>query len=94
MTDRPMRKLKRMRSMRVLLMPIYFERLVWAARERGMTVDVLVHALIETIARDDLVKAVLDDGYNATDDFAKSIDLAYETIRARKAAGGSGWEPP
>lgn len=94
MTDRPMRKLKRMRSMRVLLMPTYFERLVWAARARGMTVDKLVHTLIETIARDDLIKAVLDDGYNATDDFAKSIDFAYETIRARKAAGGKGWEPP
>ena len=32
--------------------------------------------------------------YDAADDFAKSIDLAYETIRARKAAGGKGWEPP
>lgn len=33
------------------------------------------------------------EDYNPTDDFAKSIDLAYETIRARKAAGGDGWEP-
>ena len=31
--------------------------------------------------------------YNAFDDFAKSLDVAYETIRERKAAGGPGWEP-
>ena len=34
------------------------------------------------------------DYYNAADDFAKSIDLAYAEIRARKAAGGKGWQPP
>jgi hypothetical protein len=34
------------------------------------------------------------DDYNATDDFAKSIDEAYRVIRQRKAAGGKGWEPP
>jgi N6-adenosine-specific RNA methylase IME4 len=32
--------------------------------------------------------------YNATDDFAKSIDEAYRAIRERKANGGKGWEPP
>ena len=31
------------------------------------------------------------DGYNAEDDFAKSIDVAYEAIRERKANGGKGW---
>jgi len=34
------------------------------------------------------------DDYNAEDDFARSIDLAYEAIRERMAAGGKGWEPP
>ena len=29
--------------------------------------------------------------YNAEDDFAKSIDWAYEHIRERKAKGGKGW---
>src|SRR5262245_37825937 len=33
------------------------------------------------------------DDYDATDDFAKSIDEAYRVIRERKAAGGKGWEP-
>ena len=33
------------------------------------------------------------NGYNAQDDFAKSLDVAYETIRERKSAGGPGWEP-
>lgn len=31
--------------------------------------------------------------YDAEDDFAKSIDLAYATIRERMANGGPGWEP-
>ena len=31
--------------------------------------------------------------YNFEDDFRKSIDLCYEVIRARKAAGGSPWVP-
>jgi len=34
------------------------------------------------------------DNYNGPDDFSKSIDLAYATIRERQAAGGKGWEPP
>ena len=32
--------------------------------------------------------------YDAADDFTKSIELCYDEIRARKAAGGKGWEPP
>jgi N6-adenosine-specific RNA methylase IME4 len=34
------------------------------------------------------------DNYNATDDFARSIDEAYRVIRERKANGGKGWTPP
>jgi hypothetical protein len=34
------------------------------------------------------------DDYDADDDFTRSIDEAYRVIRARKAAGGKGWEPP
>ena len=33
------------------------------------------------------------DKFDPVDDFAKSLDVAYETIRERKAAGGPGWEP-
>ena len=33
------------------------------------------------------------DGYDAVDDVTKSFEVAYETIRERKAAGGPGWEP-
>jgi DNA modification methylase len=32
--------------------------------------------------------------YDATDDFARSIDEAYRVIRERKANGGPGWTPP
>jgi hypothetical protein len=31
------------------------------------------------------------DDYNATDDFARSIDEAYRVIRERKTNGGKGW---
>ncbi|HVR57580.1 MAG TPA: site-specific DNA-methyltransferase [Pseudolabrys sp.] len=31
--------------------------------------------------------------YDAFDDFAKSLDVAYETIRERQAAGGPEWKP-
>lgn len=34
----------------------------------------------------------LVDDYNGTDDFAKSIELAYELIRERMAKGGPGWQ--
>jgi N6-adenosine-specific RNA methylase IME4 len=34
------------------------------------------------------------DDYDATDDFARSIDEAYRVIRERKANGGPGWTPP
>jgi N6-adenosine-specific RNA methylase IME4 len=40
-------------------------------------------------------EAPLDDKpYDADDDFAKSIDVAYDAIRAREAAGGPRWNPP
>ena len=32
-----------------------------------------------------------DKPYDAADDFGKSIELAYDTIRERQAAGGPGW---
>lgn len=35
--------------------------------------------------------ANVTDGYDAEDDFAKSIEFAYDHIRARKANGGKGW---
>jgi N6-adenosine-specific RNA methylase IME4 len=35
-----------------------------------------------------------DPPYNAVDDLAKSIDVAYEAIRERKANGGPGYTPP
>ena len=95
------RKSKKMRTVRIVMSPIHFEQLVIEAKARVMTSEFLARALLEHILRDHLIEAVLDDGksapvdgYNPADDFAKSIDLAYETIRARKAAGGSGWEPP
>ena len=31
--------------------------------------------------------------YNATEDFAESLNEAYQAIRERVAAGGPGWEP-
>lgn len=31
--------------------------------------------------------------YDATDDFAKSIEESYRVIRERKANGGPGWIP-
>jgi site-specific DNA-methyltransferase (adenine-specific) len=34
-----------------------------------------------------------DETYNAEDDFAKSIDVAYEAVRERVADGGPGWAP-
>jgi N6-adenosine-specific RNA methylase IME4 len=34
---------------------------------------------------------LLEKRYDAADDFAKSLDVAYETVRARVAAGGPGW---
>jgi len=32
-----------------------------------------------------------EDEYDATDDFARSIEEAYRAIRERKANGGKGW---
>ena len=40
-----------------------------------------------------VIEQIPADGYNATDDFARSIDLAYELIRERVANGGPGWKP-
>jgi hypothetical protein len=38
-----------------------------------------------------IAEARVADDYNAEDDFGKSINECYATIRARKAAGGKGW---
>jgi len=43
---------------------------------------------------DKFAPQVSRETYDATDDFAKSIDEAYRVIRERKADGGKGWEPP
>ena len=37
------------------------------------------------------VRRVWPDHYDATDDFAKSIDEAYRVIRERMRNGGPGW---
>lgn len=39
------------------------------------------------------VEAPKPKQFDAFDDFAKSLDVAYETIRERQAAGGPGWKP-
>lgn len=64
--------------------------LVWA----GPNERIYESVKAKNLPRDDGPLFQYHDDYNATDDFAKSIDLAYATIRARKAAGGDGWEPP
>ena len=38
-----------------------------------------------------LARAREDAEWNAHDDLSKSIEVCYEAIRARKAAGGPGW---
>jgi hypothetical protein len=38
-----------------------------------------------------LPEKVPADDYNATDDFARSIEEAYRVIRERKQNGGPGW---
>src|SRR4029077_4776914 len=43
---------------------------------------------------DKFAPQVSRETYDATDDFARSIDEAYRVIRERKANGGKGWEPP
>ena len=35
----------------------------------------------------------MPDAYDGDDDFSKSIEVAYEAIRKREAAGGKRWEP-
>ena len=56
----PMRKSKRMRSIRAVLSPVYFERLLGEARLRGVTSEVLIRQLLEHILRDELIEAVID----------------------------------
>ena len=46
------------------------------------------------LRRMQLVMAKLTDGYDAKEDFGKSIEEAYRVIRERKAKGGKGWTPP
>ena len=66
---------------------------IWVREFPGVNVPILI-VRYERKNKDQLILALGEDDYNAEDDFAKSIDLAYEAIRARKAAGGKGWEPP
>jgi hypothetical protein len=39
------------------------------------------------------ISPVDDKPYDGRDDFAKSLGVAYSSVRERKAAGGAGWEP-
>jgi hypothetical protein len=39
------------------------------------------------------IEAPVEPAYDAADDFAKSLDVAYSAIRERQAAGGPGWTP-
>ena len=56
----PMRKSKKMRTIKAIMTPVYFEQLQIEARARVMTPEVLVRALLEHILRDDLIEAVID----------------------------------
>lgn len=58
--------------------------------------DAACRRIAEAIKEPDLFVAapkVADEQYDFNDDFGKSIELAYETIRERKANGGPDWEP-
>jgi site-specific DNA-methyltransferase (adenine-specific) len=47
----------------------------------------------KNLPRDDGPLFAARETYNATDDFARSIEEAYRVIRERKANGGPGWVP-
>lgn len=49
-------------------------------------------ANLRTAEENSAAPAGLFDGYNAGDDFAKSLNVGYEAIRTRVANGGKGWE--
>ena len=55
-----------------------------------MTIHPWMREILEMLAEYEEERA---REYDAADDFGRSIDLAYEMIRARKASGGPGWEP-
>jgi hypothetical protein len=56
--------------------------------------DTASRALAETKAVDEIKNLEADaDGYNADDDFAKSINVAYQAVRERVANGGPPWTP-
>jgi len=57
---RPMRTSKRMRTIRAVLTPVYFERLLNEAHVRGVTAEFLIRQLLEHILRDELIEAVID----------------------------------
>ena len=65
-----------------------------SAKARGITKGALLREVVHAFVEWQLVMAKLADGYDATDDFAKSIEEAYRVIRERKANGGKGWTPP
>ena len=60
------------------------------ARARRKRAEALVAEVMAWREREAEVMAKLQD-YNATDDFAKSIDEAYRVIRERMRNGGPGW---
>jgi len=54
--------------------------------------NAVVPQIPEIIGR--AIMSVERDDYDASDDFARSIEEAYRVIRERKANGGPGWTPP
>ena len=61
------------------------------ALDSGIADEIGADAMFELVHK--TFNETIDDYYNGEDDFAKSIDWAYEQIRKRKAEGGPGWEP-
>jgi len=66
-----------------------FDRFQAIAKARGITKGALLRELVHAF----VAPQVSRETYDATDDFARSIDEAYRVIRERKANGGKGWEP-
>ncbi len=57
--------------------------------------DERLAALRAELERRGVIKPLVTDpdGYDSDDDIRKMFELCYDVIRARRAAGGPGWEP-
>ena len=57
-------------------------------------IDASAALLLPPRRRNNVVELkVVDDEYDSDKDVAGSFEDAYAAVRARKAAGGKGWEP-